>query len=156
MLHKLLFFNCEQWQCMTIYTWHSILVQIRNANFKFPNNRKGISFRRIHFLFHSPSLSQLALWTEPMAVKFKMVGSSLTKCRYMFCFVFILYVIISSFFINNLACNLLMIESLSTKLMAQIVQTTVAVKKQRVWAVLKIQQVIQRDMGCYGITLYEN
>ena len=62
-----------------------ILVQTLNAN--FPNNRKSFSFKRIHFLFHSPSLSQLALWTEPMTVKFKMVGSSLTKCRYMFCFI---------------------------------------------------------------------
>ena len=67
-----------------------------------------------------------------MAVKFKKVGSSLTKCRYMFCFVFILFAIISSFFINNLACNLLIIESLSTKLMTRIVG-----KEHRVWIINK-------------------
>ena len=82
-----------------------ILVQICINNFKFLNNRKSISFRRLRFLFHSPSLSQLALWTEPMAVKSKMVVSSLTICRYMLCFVVKLF----SFFINNLACNLLRI-----------------------------------------------
>ena len=53
---------------------------------------KSIDFREKYFLILYPSLSRLAIWIERIAVKVKIVGSSLTTYNiYLFLKIFSLY-----------------------------------------------------------------
>ena len=52
---------------------------------------KSIDFRQKDFLILYPSLSRLAIWTEGIAVKVEIVGSSLTTYNIFFLNIFIFY-----------------------------------------------------------------
>ena len=52
---------------------------------------KSIDFRQKDFLILYPSLSRLAIWTEGIAVKVEIVGSSLTTNNIFFKNIFIFY-----------------------------------------------------------------
>ena len=52
---------------------------------------KSIDFRQNGFLILYPSLSRLAIWTEGIAVKVEIVGSSLTTYNIFFLHIFIFY-----------------------------------------------------------------
>ena len=60
------------------------LVYLRKTNFRFANIMKSIDFRSLDFLILYPSLSRLAIWIERVAVKFEIVGSSLTTYNNLF------------------------------------------------------------------------
>ena len=54
---------------------------------------KSIDFRQKDFLILYPSLSRLAIWTEGIAVKVEIVGSSLTAYNIYFFKIFSFFII---------------------------------------------------------------
>ena len=71
---------------------------------------KSIGFRMLLFLIFCPSLSQLALWTERIAVKADMVVlNSTTSCFLFLKISFAIFYVYLSVLTSCFACTLLMV-----------------------------------------------